>query len=119
MAEVEIKSKGEAAGRAHTAIGPPEAAARHTTRPRIRILPLSMTLATIALAVALGRTMWNAYMGAPWTRDGRVRAYVVTIAPEVAGRIVELPVVDNQLVHKGDSLMVVRPDQLPDRRESR
>jgi len=33
--------------------------------------------------------MWGAYMGAPWTRDGTVRAYVVTMAPEVAGRIVE------------------------------
>jgi Biotin-lipoyl like len=39
-------------------------------------------------------------MGAPWTRDGAVRAYVVTIAPEVDGRIVELPVADNQFVHK-------------------
>jgi RND family efflux transporter MFP subunit len=51
--------------------------------------------------------MWNAYMGAPWTRDGTVRAYVVMIAPEVAGRIVELPVADNQFVHKGDLLMVI------------
>ena len=38
--------------------------------------------------------MRDAYMGAPWTRDGTVRAYVVTMAPEVAGHIVELPVVD-------------------------
>jgi RND family efflux transporter MFP subunit len=48
-------------------------------------------------------------MGMPWTRDGTVRAYVVTMAPEVAGRIVELPVVDNQFVHKGDLLMVIDP----------
>jgi RND family efflux transporter MFP subunit len=53
--------------------------------------------------------MWQAYMGAPWTRDGTVRAYVVTMAPEVAGRIVELPVADNQYVHKGDLLMVIDP----------
>jgi RND family efflux transporter MFP subunit len=38
-----------------------------------------------------------------------VRAYVVTMAPEVSGRIVELPVADNQFVHKGDTLMVVDP----------
>jgi RND family efflux transporter MFP subunit len=38
-----------------------------------------------------------------------VRVYVVTIAPEVAGRIVELPVADNQLVRKGDLLMVIDP----------
>jgi RND family efflux transporter MFP subunit len=53
--------------------------------------------------------MWEAYMGTPWTRDGTVRAYVVKMAPEVAGRIVELPVADNQLVHKSDLLMVIDP----------
>jgi RND family efflux transporter MFP subunit len=31
------------------------------------------------------------------------------MAPEVAGRIVELPVKDNQFVHKGDLLLVVDP----------
>ena len=74
-----------------------------------RILPVLITLVTVAAATALGWAMWNAYMGAPWTRDGTVRAYVVTMAPEVAGRIVELPVVDNQFVHKGDLLMVIDP----------
>jgi multidrug resistance efflux pump len=53
--------------------------------------------------------MWDVYMGAPWTRDATVRAYVVTIAPEVAGRIVELHVEDNKYVHKGDLLLVVDP----------
>jgi multidrug resistance efflux pump len=48
-------------------------------------------------------------MASPWTRDGTVRVYVVTMAPEVAGRIVKLPVRDNQLVRKGDLLMVVDP----------
>ena len=48
-------------------------------------------------------------MGAPWTRDATVRAYVVTMAPEVAGRIVELPVIDNGYVRKGDLLMVIDP----------
>jgi len=48
-------------------------------------------------------------MGAPWTRDGTVRAYVVTKATEVSGYIVELPVIDNQFVHKGDLLVVIDP----------
>ena len=78
-------------------------------RPRVRIAPILITLATIAVAVPLGWAMWDAYMGAPWTRDGTVRAYVVTMAPEVAGRIVELPVVDNQFVHNGDLLMTIDP----------
>jgi multidrug resistance efflux pump len=51
----------------------------------------------------------SANMGAPWTRDGFGRVYVVTMAPEVAGRIVELPVRDNQFVHKGDLLVLIDP----------
>jgi multidrug resistance efflux pump len=56
-----------------------------------------------------GLGTWDAYMAAPWTRDATVRTYVVTIAPEVAGRIVQLPVRDNQFVHKGDLLLVIDP----------
>jgi multidrug resistance efflux pump len=68
-----------------------------------------ITLATAGLAAGLGWAMWNAYMETPWTRDGTVRVYTVTMAPEVAGRIVELPVVDNQFVAKGELLMVIDP----------
>src|SRR6266576_2361502 len=77
--------------------------------PRQRILPFILTAIAIAIAGLVTTAMWDAYMGAPWTRDGTVRAYVVTMAPEVAGRIVELPVRDNQFVHKGDLLMVIDP----------
>ena len=78
-------------------------------RRRVHIGRFLVTLATVALAGALGLAAWAAYMGAPWTRDATVRAYVVTMAPEVAGRIVELPVADNQYVRKGDLLMTVDP----------
>ena len=61
----------------------------------------------VALAGLLGWGFWDVYMGAPWTRDATVRAYVIKIAPEVAGRIAELPVADNQYVHKGDLLMMI------------
>jgi len=63
----------------------------------------------VTFAAVFGRAMWDVYMEAPWTRDGTVRVYVVTMAPEVAGRIVELRVADNQFVHKGDLLMVIDP----------
>jgi RND family efflux transporter MFP subunit len=53
--------------------------------------------------------MWKTYMGTPWTRDGRVRVYVVTIAPQVAGNITQLPIIDDQVVHKGDLLMEIDP----------
>jgi RND family efflux transporter MFP subunit len=120
MADVEIKSKRDRTAGDRDAVrfpepatrdnvSVPEPAARDSVKPRVRIAPILITLATIAVAVPLGWAMWDAYMGAPWTRDGTVRAYVVTIAPEVAGRIVELPIVDNQFVHKGDLLMTIDP----------
>jgi multidrug resistance efflux pump len=76
---------------------------------RTRMLPVLITLVMVALAALLGWGMWRVYIGAPWTRDATVRAYVVTMASEVAGRIVELHVVDNKYVRKGDLLMVIDP----------
>jgi RND family efflux transporter MFP subunit len=84
-------------------------AARNLPKIRIRIVPLLITLATTAFAGALGWTGWETYMDAPWTRDGTVRVYVIKMAPEVVGQIVELPVADNQFVHKGDLLIVIDP----------
>ncbi|NHN89280.1 HlyD family efflux transporter periplasmic adaptor subunit [Acetobacter conturbans] len=75
-------------------------------RTLIRVI---LTLAVVSLAIVLGVTLWNTYMIAPWTRDGRVRVYVVDVAPEVAGTVVQVPVVDNQFIHKGDPLYVLDP----------
>jgi multidrug resistance efflux pump len=88
--------------------GPPQSA---TTAPRrsTEMRPFLITLAAVALAGLLGWAMWGVYMEGPWTRDATVRAYVVTMAPEVAGRIVELHVVDNKYVRKGDLLLVIDP----------
>jgi len=86
---------------------PPES--RAVTKRRIGIGPFLITLAAVALAGLLGWKMWDVYMGAPWTRDATARAYVVTMAPEVAGRIVELHVIDNKYVRKGDLLLVIDP----------
>src|SRR3954454_14935349 len=82
---------------------------RTATRRSMEIRPFLITLAAVAIAGLLGWAMWGAYMEAPWRRDATVRAYVVTMAPEVAGRIVELHVVDNKYVRKGDLLLVIDP----------
>lgn len=70
---------------------------------------LVLTLAVLCVAILLGYTLWQTYMIAPWTRDGRVRAYVVRSAPEVSGTIVSVPVHDNDFVHRGDPLFVIDP----------
>jgi len=110
MVDVDVESRREAEGeRAAIARASEPTPPSIAPRRRLRFFPLLITLATLAVAVVFGRAMWDAYMGAPWTRDGTVRVYVVTMAPEVAGRIVELPVKDNQFVHKGDLLLVIDP----------
>ena len=67
------------------------------------------TLAVLAAAAALTWLAWNYYEYSPWTRDGRVRVYTVQIAPEVSGIVVDMPVKDNQFVHKGDVLFHIDP----------
>ena len=106
-AEVKLKSDKTAEDReAIRSLDPPSG---EPAKRRRRILPFLITLAAVALAGVLGWATWGIYMGSPWTRDATVRAYVVTMAPEVAGRIVELHVVDNGYVRKGDLLMVIDP----------
>jgi multidrug resistance efflux pump len=77
--------------------------------PSVHVLPFLITAIIVCAAAAAGWGAWQYYMGTPWTRDGAVRAYVVKIAPQVAGEIVKLPIADNQFVHKGDLLMLIDP----------
>src|SRR5260370_29155667 len=68
------------------------------------LMRLSITLVVVVFAAVVTRWMWIHYELAPWTRDGRVRADVVAVAPDVAGFVVNIAVVDNQIVHKGEPL---------------
>jgi len=108
MPSVQLKSEH---ARQSDGIDVPRHAARdrNNIKPRISLVPILITLGTVAVAALLGWATWQVYMVAPWTRDGTVRAYVVTMAPEVAGRIVKLSVADNQFVHKGDVLFEIEP----------
>jgi RND family efflux transporter, MFP subunit len=72
---------------------------------------IGVTLALVIIAILLSWTAWRYYMVSPWTRDGRVRAEVVTVAPEVSGQVIEVRVTDNQFVKKGDVLFVINPDR--------
>ena len=67
------------------------------------------TLLALALAAIAAVVIWNIYVTAPWTRDGRVRVQVASVAPQVSGQITEVQVVDNQYVRKGDLLYVIDP----------
>lgn len=65
---------------------------------------VAVTLVVVLVAVVIGRQIWTYYIDDPWTRDGRVRADVVGVAPDVSGPVAEVLVRDEQFVHKGDVL---------------
>jgi RND family efflux transporter MFP subunit len=73
------------------------------------ILGFVATAVVFIVAILIGRALWVHYMDEPWTRDGRLNAEIVNIAPDVSGEIVGLPVHDNQFVKKGDLLMQIDP----------
>ena len=65
------------------------------------------TLVMVAAGCLGAYELWNYYMLSPWTRDARVVADVVTVAPDVAGFVNDLRVNDNQFVRKGDILLIL------------
>ena len=75
-----------------------------------KFFSLIATLLVLVLAVFIGRELWVHYMQTPWTRDGRVRADIINVAPDVSGYVVAVPVRDNQLVKKGDVLLQIDPE---------
>lgn len=75
--------------------------------PLQRVLRIGITLAVAAAGAWAAIGLWKHYREAPWTRDGRVRADVVQIAPDVSGIVEAIAVRDNQEVHKGDLLFSV------------
>lgn len=70
---------------------------------------LIITLLIVAAAVAAGMWLWRYYLYSPWTRDARVGADVITIAPDVSGWVLDLPITDNQQVQAGDLLFRIDP----------
>jgi RND family efflux transporter MFP subunit len=63
---------------------------------------IALTAIAVAAAGWVGVYLWGYYMKAPWTRDGRVRADIVQIAPDVSGFVTDVFVHDNEPVKRGD-----------------
>ncbi|MHC6224404.1 efflux RND transporter periplasmic adaptor subunit [Pseudomonas sp. X10] len=72
---------------------------------------IAITLCVVVIAIFAGFKLWQYYMLTPWTRDARIRADVVVIAPDVSGWVRELKVQDNQQVKAGDLLMTIDRDR--------
>ena len=75
--------------------------------PLRRVISMAVTLAAVGGALWAAQQLWDRYELQPWTRDGRVRANVVQIAPDVSGLVTAVPVQDNQRVAAGALLFEV------------
>lgn len=72
-----------------------------------KLLRVGITLLVVAIAIVAGSWVWNQYLYSPWTRDGRIRADVITIAPDVSGWVTQMSVKNNQVVKQGDPLFTI------------
>ncbi|EJL83140.1 p-hydroxybenzoic acid efflux subunit AaeA [Pantoea sp. RIT-PI-b] len=72
-----------------------------------KIARYAITLLLVVIAIVIIFRAWVFYTESPWTRDAKFSADVVAISPDVTGIITDVPVHDNQLVKKGDTLFVV------------
>lgn len=66
---------------------------------------LTLTMVTIAAFVL--RHLWDYYTDAPWTRDGRVSADVVQLAPDISGLVTQVHARENQVVARGQLLFEI------------
>lgn len=70
----------------------------------VTILRPVLTLAMVGLAAVAGWRVWVYYQVEPWTPEGRVRADIIELAPDVSGIVTEVAVSDHQSVKRGQPL---------------
>ncbi|AHG65094.1 efflux RND transporter periplasmic adaptor subunit [Advenella mimigardefordensis] len=78
-----------------------------TSRPLAAFARFLLTMLVLALAIWAGWMLWMHYEVEPWTRDGRVKANVVQVAPDVSGLVMNVAVHDNQDVKAGELLFEI------------
>ncbi|MBC3929579.1 HlyD family secretion protein [Undibacterium sp. CY21W] len=68
---------------------------------------VALTCIFVVIASFLAWRLWWHYEMDPWTRDGRIKANVIQVAPDVSGQVTKVLVHDNQQVNIGDVLFDV------------
>lgn len=69
-----------------------------------------LTLRLVGLALLLLIYVLFAQRLTPMTTGGSVQAFLIRLAPEVAGRVAEVTVSDNQVVKQGEPLFMLDPE---------
>jgi RND family efflux transporter MFP subunit len=70
-------------------------------------LRVLVTLLIVAAAGYGAWWLWVRYNRDPWTRDGRLRADVVLVSPDINGLVTTVGVKDGQRVRIGDTLFII------------
>ncbi|CDT35227.1 MULTISPECIES: HlyD family secretion protein [Vibrio] len=68
-----------------------------------------ITLLLVIAASSVVYSYYQSYSSNPWTRDGQVSAYIVSITPRVTGQVTKVHIEDNSQVAKGDLLFEIDP----------
>src|SRR5215467_1155956 len=74
-----------------------------------RSLGALISLITLIAVVVTGLLILRRTDERPSTYDAYIQAYIINMAPEVSGRIVELNVRDNQQIKQGEVLFQIDP----------
>jgi multidrug efflux system membrane fusion protein len=74
-----------------------------------RLLGVLVSLTALIGVLWTGALVTHRTEERPSTYDASIQAYVVNMAPEVSGRIIELNVLDNQQVKQGEVLFQIDP----------
>jgi RND family efflux transporter MFP subunit len=68
---------------------------------------IAVTAALVSVALGGGRWLWIHYNVKPWTRDGRLRADIVQVSPDVSGLVTEVLVKNDEVVRDGQILFIL------------
>ena len=75
-----------------------------------KALGVLVSLVTLAGVLVTGVLVARQIEQRPRTDDAYLQAYIVHMAPDVSGRIVELNVRDNEMVQRGQILFQIDPE---------
>lgn len=68
---------------------------------------MALTIITAVCAIGISVALWRYYEVSPRTPDGKIRADIVLVSPDVTGLVTKVFVIDNQHVKAGDTLFEI------------
>lgn len=74
---------------------------------RRKIISMVITGSLVLVSIWAGVSLFTYYQDDPWTRDGRIRADIVQIAPDVGGLVTAIHFDHDQRVKRGDVLFEI------------